>query len=72
MKRKIYRIQEEYPSTGDLFQTRVNSNKRILQFYRMDGKTVWLTDGKRVFKRKPEEVQAVRIDKSCCLHWVPC
>ena len=68
MKRKIYRIQEEYPSTGDLFQTRVNSNKRILQFYRMDGKTVWLTDGKRVFKRKPEEVQAVRIDKKLLLN----
>ena len=68
MKRKIYRIQEEYPSTGDLFQTRVNSRKRILQFYRMNSNTVWLTDGKRVFKRKPEEVQAVRIDKKLLLN----
>lgn len=63
MKRKIYRIQEEFPSIGDLFQTRVNSRNRILQFYRMNSKTVWLTDGKRVYERKPEEVQAVRINK---------
>lgn len=68
MKRKIYRIQEEYPSVGDLFQTRVNSRNRILQFYRMNSKTVWLTDGKRVYERKPEEVQAVRIDKKLLLN----
>ena len=67
MKRKIYRIQEEYPSVGDLFQTRVNSRNRILQFYRMNSNTVWLTDGKRVYKRKPEEVRAVRIDKKLLL-----
>ena len=68
MKRKIYRIQEEFPSIGDLFQTRVNSHNRILQFYRMNSKTVWLTDGKRVYERKPEEVQAVRIDKRLLLN----
>lgn len=68
MKRKIYRIQEEFPSVGDLFQTRVNSRNRILQFYRMNSQTVWLTDGKRVYKRKPEEVQAVRIDKKLLLN----
>ena len=68
MKRKIYRIQEEYPSVGDLFQTRVNSRNRILQFYRMNSNTVWLTDGKRVYERKPEEVQAVRIDKKLLLN----
>jgi hypothetical protein len=68
MKRKIYRIQEEFPSIGDLFQTRVNSRNRILQFYRMNSKTVWLTDGKRVYERKPEEVQAVRINKKLLLN----
>lgn len=68
MKRKIYRIQEEFPSIGDLFQTRVNSRNRILQFYRMNSKTVWLTDGKRVYERKPEEVQAVRINKKMLLN----
>lgn len=68
MKRKIYRIQEEYPSVGDLFQTRVNSRNRILQFYRMNSNTVWLTDGKRVYERKPEEVKAVRIDKKLLLN----
>lgn len=68
MKRKIYRIQEEFPSIGDLFQTRVNSRNRILQFYRMNSKTIWLTDGKRVYERKPEEVQAVRIDKKLLLN----
>jgi hypothetical protein len=68
MKRKIYRIQEEFPSIGDLFQTRVNSRNRILQFYRMNSKTVWLTDGKRVYERKPEEVRAVRIDKKLLLN----
>ena len=68
MKRKIYRIQEEFPSIGDLFQTRVNSRNRILQFYRMNSKTVWLTDGKRVYERKPEEVQAVRINKKLMLN----
>ena len=68
MKRKIYRIQEEFPSIGDLFQTRVNSRNRILQFYRMNSKTVWLTDGKRVYERKPEEVKAVRINKKLLLN----
>jgi hypothetical protein len=68
MKRKIYRIQEEFPSIGDLFQTRVNSRNRILQFYRMNSNTVWLTDGKRVYERKPEEVQAVRINKKLLLN----
>ena len=68
MKRKIYRIQEEFPSIGGLFQTRVNSRNRILQFYRMNSKTVWLTDGKRVYERKPEEVKAVRINKKLLLN----
>lgn len=68
MKRKIYRIQEEFPSIGDLFQTRVNSRNRILQFYRMNSKTVWLTDGKHVYERKPEEVKAVRINKKLLLN----
>ena len=68
MKRKIYRIQEEFPSVGDLFQTRVNSRNRILQFYRMNKNAVWLTDGKRVYERKPEEVKAVRIDKKLLLN----
>ena len=34
----------------------------------MNSKTVWLTDGKRVYERKPEEVQAVRINKKLLLN----
>ena len=63
MKRKIYRINEEYPSLGDIFQTKVGANLRMLRFYRMTETTVWLTDGKRLYKRKPQQVQAVRIDE---------
>ena len=67
MKRKIYRIEEEYPTPGDLYQTRVGSRLRILQFYRMEGRTVWLIDGKRVYQRMAEQVQAVRIDEKLLL-----
>ena len=63
MKRKKYRINEEYPSLGDIFQTKVGANLRMLRFYRMTETTVWLTDGKRLYKRKPQQVQAVRIDE---------
>ena len=67
MKRKIYRINEEYPSPGDIFQTRVGTNLRMLRFYRMTETIVWLTDGKRLYKRKPQQVQAVRIDEKLLL-----
>jgi hypothetical protein len=63
MKRKTYRIEEEYPSPGDLFQTKVGSRLRILQFYRMEGNTVLLSDGKRLYRRKSELVQAVYFPK---------
>ena len=68
MKRKTYRIEEEYPSPGDLFQTKVGSRLRILQFYRMEGNTVLLSDGKRLYRRKSELVQAVRINEKLLLN----
>ena len=62
MKRKQYRIEEEFPYEGDLFQTKVGSRRRTLRFCRQDGHHVWLTDGRRVYQRRPEQVRAVRID----------
>lgn len=67
MKRKTYRINEEYPSMGDIFQTKVGSKLRLLKFYRQTDTTVWLTDGERLFKRTPDQVQAVRIDRKLLL-----
>lgn len=61
MKRKKYRIEEEFPQTGDLFETKVNGRYRTLQFYRQDDKAVYLTNGKKIISRKPEEVRAIQI-----------
>lgn len=61
MKRKKYRIEEEFPQTGDLFETKVNGRYRTLQFYRQDDKAVYLTNGKKIIIRKPEEVRAIQI-----------
>ena len=61
MKRKFYRIEEEYPEVGDLFQTKVGNRYRTWQFYRQDDKAVYLTDGKKIISRKPEEVRAIQI-----------
>ena len=61
MKKKNYRIEDEYPEVGDLFQTKVGNRYRTLQFYRQDDKTVYLSDGKKIISRKPEEVRAIQI-----------
>ena len=61
MKRKKYRIEEEFPQTGYLFETKVNGRYRTLQFYRQDDKAVYLTNGKKIISRKPEEVRAIQI-----------
>lgn len=62
MKRKQYRIEDEFPSVGDVYQTRVDSRLRVLRFFRQDGRQVWLSDGSRLFQRRPEQVKPVRID----------
>ena len=61
MKKKFYRIEEEYPEVGDLFEMKVGNRYRTLQFYRKDDKTVYLTDGKKIIRCKPEEVRAIQI-----------
>ena len=61
MKKKMYRIEEEFPYMGDLFQTKVGGRLRPVQFFRRDRKTVYLFYGKKIISRKAEEVKAIQI-----------
>ena len=61
MKKKMYRIDEEFPYMGDLFQTKVGGRLRPVQFFRRVRKTVYLFYGKKIISRKAEEVKAIRI-----------
>ena len=61
MKKKTYRIEEEFPNMGDLFQTKVGGRLRPVQFYRRVRKTVYLFYGKKIISRKAEEVKAIQI-----------
>lgn len=73
MKRKTYHIEQEYPMQGDIFYTRVSGSQRAMMFHRQDSRNVWLTDGRRHYRRSPGQVRAIPITPKllCKLGFAP-